>query len=288
MIAKGEVFAAYAEFQSALKQYCLETNQEFVVSKSETNNKQVDELRPFKFKELKCMHHRRAKCNACIRINLKKAGKHKNKYMIVSVSNEHKDTCPFVSKNRCDSEGFSPTSNTENAKNIKNVKEEAKIVYSCDMPEMRCLMIVIQKSLKTTSNDYKTASLSPFAGSTSLHQESISKENIEDNGQILANITFEKLEDPLSLHMIPNIDRPIEIEDLAEALFETSNGQESIESILELETLANVNYPVDSGYGESESLSSRYTDAKYTHKFQMDQFCNSPFEVFNGTEFLNL
>ena len=59
MIAKGEVFATYAEFQSALKHYCRETHQEFVVVKSEMNNKQgvLDSLRPFKLKELKCAHH---------------------------------------------------------------------------------------------------------------------------------------------------------------------------------------------------------------------------------------
>jgi hypothetical protein len=74
MIAKGDIFATYAEFQSALKQYCLETHQEFVVLKSEMINKQgvLDSLRPFKLKELKCAHQRRTKCSACIRINFKK------------------------------------------------------------------------------------------------------------------------------------------------------------------------------------------------------------------------
>ena len=97
MIAKGEIFATYAEFQSALKQYCRETRQEFVVVKSEMINKQgvLDSLRPFKLKELKCAHHRRTKCSACIRINLKKAGKHKNKYCIVTMNTKHTLECPY-------------------------------------------------------------------------------------------------------------------------------------------------------------------------------------------------
>ena len=94
-IAKGEVFASYAEFQSALKHYCRETNQEFVVAKSEKNSKQEDMKCPFKLKELKCAHHRRTKCNACIRINLKKAGKHKNKYCIVTMNTKHTLECPY-------------------------------------------------------------------------------------------------------------------------------------------------------------------------------------------------
>ena len=102
MIAKGEIFVNYAAFQSALKQYCRETNQEFVVAKSEVNNKNSDPSLPFKLKELKCAHHRRTKCRAYLRLNLKKAGTHKNKYMIVTMNDEHTSQCPYYySKEFC-------------------------------------------------------------------------------------------------------------------------------------------------------------------------------------------
>ena len=121
-IAKGEVFASYAEFQSALKHYCRETNQEFVVAKSEKNSKHDDMKCPFKLKELKCAHHRRTKCNACIRINLKKAGKHKNKYMIVTMNTQHTEACPYTAANnfRCDSEGYSSSCSQESTSKSEN------------------------------------------------------------------------------------------------------------------------------------------------------------------------
>ena len=46
MIAKGELFATYAEFQSGLKQSCRETHQEFAVIKSEMIDKKRS-IRPF-------------------------------------------------------------------------------------------------------------------------------------------------------------------------------------------------------------------------------------------------
>ena len=102
MIVKGEIFVNYAAFQSALKQYCRETNQEFVVAKSEVNNKNSDPSLPFKLKELKCAHHRRTKCRANLRLNLEKAGTHKNKYMIVTMNDEHTSQCPYYySKEFC-------------------------------------------------------------------------------------------------------------------------------------------------------------------------------------------
>ena len=102
MIAKGEIFVDYGAFQSAFKLYCKLTNQEFVVVKSEINNKvSFDPSLPFKLKELKCAHHRRTQCRANLRINLKKAGTHKNKYMIVKMNDEHTLICPYYNKERC-------------------------------------------------------------------------------------------------------------------------------------------------------------------------------------------
>jgi len=109
-IAKGEVFATYAEFESALKHYCQETNQEFVVARCKKNALKDDlslRERPFKFKELKCAHHKRTKCSACIRINLKKAGKLKDKYMIVTMKTQHDNGCALKTNEgfRCKYEG---------------------------------------------------------------------------------------------------------------------------------------------------------------------------------------
>ena len=114
MIAKGEIFATYAEFQSALKQYCRETHQEFVVVKSEMINKQgvLDSLRPFKLKEIKCIHHRKQKCKAFIRLNLIMAGKLKMKYLIPSINLQHSNGCPLKTNEgyRCQSDGSSTCS----------------------------------------------------------------------------------------------------------------------------------------------------------------------------------
>jgi len=115
MIAKGEIFVNYAAFQSALKHYCLETNQEFVVAKSEINNKNADPSLPFKLKELKCAHHRRTQCRAYLRINLKKAGAHKNKYMIVTMNDEHSPKCKFYNCKRNFSQSDSSNHNSESS-----------------------------------------------------------------------------------------------------------------------------------------------------------------------------
>ena len=152
MIAKGDIFATYAEFQSALKQYCLETNQEFVVAKSEKNTKQEDIKWPFKLKELKCAHHRRTKCCACIRINLKKAGIHKNKYMIVTMSTQHTDACPYMARNsfKCDSDGYTSCSqlspskfendmNNNDTKSAMTVNEMFNDYYSKVLAEPKYL-----------------------------------------------------------------------------------------------------------------------------------------------------
>ncbi len=94
MIDKGEVFATYAQFESALEHHCRETNQEFVVAKSEKNELK-DDQRPFKLKEFKCKHHEKHECKAFIRVNLKMAGIHKMKYVIPSVNLQHDNGCPF-------------------------------------------------------------------------------------------------------------------------------------------------------------------------------------------------
>ncbi len=98
MIAIGEVFYTYAQFENALKHHCRETNQEFVVAKSEKNELKDDislRERPFKLKELKCKHHRKHECKAFIRVNLKMAGKLKMKYLIPSIKLQHSNGCPF-------------------------------------------------------------------------------------------------------------------------------------------------------------------------------------------------
>ncbi len=127
MIAKREIFANYAAFQSALKQYCRETNQEFVVAKSEVNNKNSDPSLPFKLKELKCAHHRRTKCRAYLRLNLKKAGIHKNKYMIVTMNDEHTSECPF--KNRIQT--FASSNSNESSISMTKNNDYENIVIPC-------------------------------------------------------------------------------------------------------------------------------------------------------------
>jgi hypothetical protein len=99
MIDKGEVFATYAEFENALKHHCRETNQEFVVAKSEKNEVKDDlslRERPFKLKELKCKHHRKQKCKAFIRVNLKMAGIHRMNYLIPTINLQHSNGCPYM------------------------------------------------------------------------------------------------------------------------------------------------------------------------------------------------
>jgi hypothetical protein len=110
MIAKGDVFATYAQFENALEHYCRETNQEFVVAKSEKNELKDDlslRERPFKLKELKCKHYRKLECKAFIRVNLKKAGIHKMKYLIPSINLQHDNGCPYMTNEgyRCQSDG---------------------------------------------------------------------------------------------------------------------------------------------------------------------------------------
>ena len=132
MIAKGEIFVNYAAFQSALKQYCRETNQEFVVAKSEVNNKNSDPSLPFKLKELKCAHHRRTKCRANLRLNLEKAGTHKNKYMIVTMNDEHTSECPFKNRHRTFTSSHSNESSTSDLLSmIKTDDCEPNIVIPC-------------------------------------------------------------------------------------------------------------------------------------------------------------
>lgn len=97
-ISKSQTFVSYADFENEFKHYCHATNQQFVVAKSEVHNKCQDKQLPFKLKELKCAYHRKLGCTAFLRLNLKKAGVNKNKYLIVSLDEKHADKCPFVQR----------------------------------------------------------------------------------------------------------------------------------------------------------------------------------------------
>ena len=135
-IAKGEIFDTFAEVESALKQRCRETHQEFVVAKSEKNKLEDDQRLkecPFKLKEFKCKHHRKHGCKAFIRVNFKMAGMHKMKYVIPSIDLQHSNGCPYMTNEgyMCQSDGSSTSSasSTSQSEALNNsILDEANIV----------------------------------------------------------------------------------------------------------------------------------------------------------------
>ena len=89
-IREGAIYDSFRDFKHELRQFCKRSHTNFITAKSEKNNTQNgDSSHPYKMKFFKCVKHGSDNCDASIRLCLKSAGPHKNKYMITRLRLKH-------------------------------------------------------------------------------------------------------------------------------------------------------------------------------------------------------
>ena len=87
--SKGCVFDSFKDFKRMLNSYSRLSKTGYVTVKSQLFKNGEDKRLPYKMKYYKCEQHVRKWCKASIRVCLKEAGKHKNKYMVTQFKLEH-------------------------------------------------------------------------------------------------------------------------------------------------------------------------------------------------------
>ena len=93
LIKEEDIFDSYKEFKKGLKSFSKHTRSHYMTYKSVRNkdSSRSNHEHPYKLKVLVCEHHteKKSKCTASIRLILKGAGTHINKYMITRMDCTH-------------------------------------------------------------------------------------------------------------------------------------------------------------------------------------------------------